>query len=147
MKIKRYSIIISLFVIISLSSVIFQIKLSSSDQNRDLGDQSTFYDINNDEQLSLSSQSNNDLINTIFNSKLLDYYDSGYFHQVYEPSLQATYYALYILNAIGKLNQINQTKILEYIMAHYNPISNRFMDKLAYRYLDTDFSKTIPRCL
>lgn len=85
--------------------------------------------------------SNNEIIDSIFNEKVLEYYDLGYFNQIYESSLQATYYALYILDILGKLDQINQTEIVNYIMSHYESSSHRFMDSLAYRYLDTDFSQ------
>ena len=81
---------------------------------------------------------NHENIDSIFDAKLNDYGSNGYFPQTYEPSLQATYYALYILDAIGKLNQINETAIKDYIMAHYNDITRIFLDKYAQRYLDTD---------
>lgn len=90
----------------------------------------------------LSAIDNNDIIHSIFDTKIQDYSSLGYFPQAYDPSLQATYYGLYILKSIGKLDQINQTDILNYIMSCYTPSTNRFMDTLAYRYLDTDFSKT-----
>jgi len=89
----------------------------------------------------VASGSNRDLIDSLFNDKILEYYDTGYFPQVYESSLQATYYALYVLDSVEKLNQINQTEIINYIMSHYELSSHRFMDTLAYRYLDTDFSQ------
>ena len=87
----------------------------------------------------ISSISNSELLNSLFGSKIGDYDNLGYFPNVYEPSLQATYYALYILDAIGKINTINQTQILEYIMSYYDAGSNSFVDKLAKRYKDTDF--------
>jgi prenyltransferase beta subunit len=89
-----------------------------------------------------STGDNLDLLDSLFNSKLLEYYNLGYFPQRYEPSLQATYYALYILNVIDKLDYINQTEISNYIMAHYDSSSFLFIDTFAYRYLDTDFSLT-----
>ncbi|MFX1310580.1 MAG: hypothetical protein ACFE8C_12840, partial [Promethearchaeota archaeon] len=142
MKTKKYYIIICLVAIISLSSVVFQSKFYSSSQSNESGDQSGFFDFIDVEQPRLSSTSNRDIINTILDSKLLEYNNLGYFPQIYEPSLQSTYHALYILDAIGKLNEINPLEIINYIMSHYEESSNRFMDRLAYRYLDTDFSKT-----
>ena len=44
-----------------------------------------------------SSIDNYETIESIFAQKLIDYSQLGYFPQYYEPSLQATYYALYIL--------------------------------------------------
>ncbi|MFX0135022.1 MAG: hypothetical protein ACFFDN_15380 [Candidatus Hodarchaeota archaeon] len=89
----------------------------------------------------VSSGNNRDLIDSIFNNKIFEYYDLGYFPQIYESSLQATYYAVYILDSLGRLDQINQTEIVNYIMSFYEPSSNTFMDSYAYRYLDTDFSQ------
>jgi len=88
-----------------------------------------------------SFNQNLDNIESVFSAKLNNYSDLGYFPQIYESSLQATYYALNILNATEKLGEINQTKIVNYIMTHYNSSSHIFMDKYAYRYLDTDISK------
>ena len=88
------------------------------------------------------SLTNNEILNNIFNNKILEYTSEGYFSQVYETSLQATYYGLFILNSIGKINELNFTELSNYIMSHYDSDLNRFMDSLAYRYLDTDFSLT-----
>ncbi|MFX1429509.1 MAG: hypothetical protein ACFFCY_05015 [Promethearchaeota archaeon] len=89
-----------------------------------------------------STRDNNELLDSIFNFKVLDYYQKGYFPQIYEPSLQASYYALYTLQSVGKLHEINCTDIINYIMKHYDVSSNSFKDTLAYRYLDTDFTKS-----
>ena len=86
-----------------------------------------------------SSIDNYETIETIFAQKLTDYSQLGYFPQYYDPSLQATYYALYILEAVGLLNQIDQGLVLDYIMSHYNEETQIFMDKYSYRYLDTIF--------
>jgi prenyltransferase beta subunit len=92
--------------------------------------------------LSLSGGDNKELLDSLFNSKVLEYYDKGFLPQIYEPSLQATYYALFTLQSIGKLHEINHTEIIEYIMGYFEEEDGRFMDILAYRYLDTDFTKT-----
>jgi len=80
-------------------------------------------------------------LKTSFQSKLDQFNSSGYFSQIYESSLQATYYGLYILNALDELEIINTFKVVEYIMSNYNTSSHTFMDSYAYRYLDTDFSQ------
>ncbi|GAH43415.1 unnamed protein product [marine sediment metagenome] len=82
-------------------------------------------------------------INDIFNEKYNEFTAQDYFSQTYESSLQATYYALYILNAMEKLDQVNQTAIFNYIMTCYDEGSGRFMDSYAERYLQTDFSELI----
>ena len=67
-------------------------------------------------------------INDIFNEKYSEFTAQDYFSQTYESSLQGTYYALYILNAMGRLDMVNQTAVFNYIMAHYDESSERFMD-------------------
>ena len=79
-------------------------------------------------------------VDSILADKLADYTSNGFFPQIYDSSLQATYYGLYILDSIGKLDGLNKSKFTQYIMEHYNSSSGVFMDKNAYRYLDTDFS-------
>ena len=92
--------------------------------------------------LTSSPGSNHEIIQEIFAQKLIQYSSLGHFPQIYEPSLQATYYVLYILEAIGKLNEINQTAMINFIKSHYDENSGTFMDNYAYRYLDTDFSQS-----
>jgi len=94
------------------------------------------------ENLEISStQSNYEIIADTFGYKLAQYSSLGHFPQIYESSLQATYFALYILEALGGLDQINQTAITNFIMSHYDVDSHFFMDKYSWRYLDTDFSQ------
>jgi len=88
------------------------------------------------------SLTNNEILNAVFNDKVMEYTSQGYFSQIYETSLQATYYALFILNSIGKVNELNVTELSSYIMSHYDSGLDRFMDSLSYRYLETDFSLT-----
>jgi len=90
----------------------------------------------------MASMTNYNNINLIFAEKINDYAVYGFFPQIYEPSLQATYYGLYILDTIGKLDQVNETQIIDYIMNNYNSSTHLFVDKYAYRYLDTDFTYT-----
>ena len=91
-----------------------------------------------DNGLKEAATENHENIDKVFDAKLNDYGSYGYFPQIYEPSLQATYYALYILDAIGKLNEIDQIAVKDYIMSHYDNNSDLFIDKYAQRYLDTD---------
>ncbi len=98
-------------------------------------------EINNKPILS-SSKTNYEIIQEIFSAKLSDYSSLGYFPQVYEPSLQATFYALYIYKVIEQLDQISFNDTIEFIMSYYNNTTNIFYDKYAYRFLDTDFSRT-----
>jgi len=88
-----------------------------------------------------STKSNYEIITDTFTHKLSQYSSLGYFPQIYESSLQATYYALYILETLDALDQINETAITSYIISHYDNISQIFMDEYAYRYIDTDFSQ------
>ena len=83
-----------------------------------------------------------DFVSEILDSKLDEYNSSGYFSQIYQPSLQATYYALFILDRIGRLSDINQSRILNYIMSCYNQSSSTFTDDYSQRYLDMNASKT-----
>ncbi len=70
--------------------------------------------------LATSDASNLEILEGIFNAKNVDYATNGYYSQIYSDSLQATYYALYVLDAIGKLGEIDQQAITNYIMTFYN---------------------------
>jgi prenyltransferase beta subunit len=95
------------------------------------------------EDAKTSSEEIYNQITTIFEDKDKEVTKYGFYPQLYESSLQATYYGLYVLDAIGKLEHINGTQIKDYIMSKFNLQSNSFMDTYSYRYLDTDFSKTL----
>jgi len=86
----------------------------------------------------IAAGENFQMIEDVFSEKLNEYSANGEFNQIYEPSLQATYYALYILNAIDKLDDINKSAVGDYIMSHYDPVTHSFMDRYTLRYLDTD---------
>ena len=88
----------------------------------------------------LSSDQNYINIEEIFSEKLSDFSTQGYFPEIYFPSLHATYYAVYILNAIGELGSINETQIVNFVMSYYNESFDFFIDDYAQRYLDIDFS-------
>ncbi|MFX0048640.1 MAG: hypothetical protein ACFE8G_10795 [Candidatus Hermodarchaeota archaeon] len=88
-----------------------------------------------------SSVTNLEIINAIFNSKNSDYSSKEYYPQIYSSSIQATYYALSILDAIDKLDEIDQQKVIDYIKSFYNSSSHQFLDENALRYLASE----IPR--
>ena len=90
--------------------------------------------------LATSDTSNLEILETIFDSKNADYATYGYYPQIYSDSLQATYYALYVLNAIGKLGDIDQQTVINYVMSFYNSSSHIFSDENAQRY----FASKIP---
>ncbi|MFX1279903.1 MAG: hypothetical protein ACFFA3_10840 [Promethearchaeota archaeon] len=92
--------------------------------------------------VNMASLNNYNNLNSIFTDKIDDYNEYGFFPQIYEPSLQATYYGLFILDAIGKLERVNKTQITDYIMSTYDWETRLFMDSYAYRFLDTDFSRS-----
>ena len=93
-------------------------------------------DINFD-ALKSSDATNLEIIESIFDSKSNDYTTYGYYPQIYSDSLQATYYALFILDSIGKLDEIDQGEVITYIMSHYNSSSHQFLDDSAKRYLSS----------
>ncbi|KKL94406.1 hypothetical protein LCGC14_1864980 [marine sediment metagenome] len=95
----------------------------------------------NSESLQMSSEANFDNINSVFAEKVSSYDTYGVYPQLYKPSLQATFYGIISIDSLGKLDQAKKTPLIDYIMSHYNESSGLFMDKYAYRYLDTDFSQ------
>jgi prenyltransferase beta subunit len=137
-KIRNVSFIIIIsFLIASL------LGLNNFSLNRNIGSVNNVYTKTLQDHPILSSSSNNfNNLESILDEKISDLNNLGYFPQIYQPSLQATYYALFILDAIGKLQQVDQTTIVNYIMSNYNSSSQIFMDKYAYRYLDSDFDFT-----
>ncbi|MFX1457196.1 MAG: hypothetical protein ACFFDB_17600 [Promethearchaeota archaeon] len=79
------------------------------------------------------------IIEEIFSDKLNFYENYGFFPQVYKSSLQSTYYSLSILKSLGKLDRINTSAIIDYILKYYNSSTGIFKDDYASRYLNTDF--------
>ena len=105
-----------------------------------------FNNVNNnhynvEQSLHSSAQQYRNDLDSIFIGKITDYSTMGYFPQIYEPSLQATYYALAIYDALDSLDQINSNELLDYILAYYDLDSHIFYDEYAYRYLDIDPSQ------
>ncbi len=89
------------------------------------------------ELLNTANPTNFDFIESIFDSKSANFSSKGYYAQIYSDSLQATYYALFILDSIGKLDEINQTEVRNYLMSFYNSSSHQFIDSSAKRYLSS----------
>ena len=116
----------------------FGVILSLNTLNKDFQPKITY--LKDPELLPSSAESNYQIINEIFNNKANSYEDDGFFPQLYEHSLQATYYGLFILNTIGKIETVNKSKIAGYIMSNYNSSLGIFMDDYASRYMGTDFS-------
>ena len=109
----------------------FGIVLTLHTLNRDFQPKVTFtQDI---ELLPTSAESSYQIINEIFNDKARSYEDDGFFPQLYASSLQTTYYGLFILNTLGKLEVANESKIISFIMSHYNSSSGVFMDDFSSR--------------
>ena len=71
-------------------------------------------------------------------SKMTNFSELGYFPQQYTSSLQATYFALYILEKIEKIDSIDKDIVVDYILGNYNDSSQFFVDCYALRYLDMD---------
>ena len=95
--------------------------------------------ISDNKEVKTSSCNNQENIEDIFERKLNDYSLLGYFPQTYKPSIQAVYYAISILDTLGKLNLINQTEVANDIMNQYLIDTHFFLDDYAQRYLDTDY--------
>ncbi len=90
--------------------------------------------------LAISDASNLEILQSVFDAKNADYATYGYYPQIYSGSLQATYYALSVLDAIGKLGEINQQAVIGYILSFYNSSSHIFSDENSQRY----FASKIP---
>ncbi len=104
--------------------------------NKSVVDPDIGTDVNFD-TLKSSNATNLEIIESIFDSKNADYSTYGYYPQVYSDSLQATYYALSVLDSIGKLSEIDQEEVSNYVMSFYNSSSHQFVDSSAKRYLSS----------
>ncbi|GAG84473.1 unnamed protein product, partial [marine sediment metagenome] len=92
MKLKKYAVLGLMVVIIILGSTISHELAQINNTDNESGILPS--------EIS-QSLTNNEILNDIFNNKILEYISNGYFPQIYETSLQATYYALFILSSIG----------------------------------------------
>ena len=93
-----------------------------------------------DELLVTSDSSNLEILEAMFDAKNAEYATNSYYSQIYSDSLQATYYALYVLDAIGKLGDIDQQAVINHIMTFYNSSTDIFSDENSRRY----FASKIP---
>ena len=94
----------------------------------------------NSSLLALSDTTNFEILQSVFDAKNSDYDTYGYYPQIYSDSLQATYYALYVLDSIGKLEDIDQQAVIDYVISFYNSSSYIFSDENSDRY----FASKVP---
>jgi hypothetical protein len=137
-KINHNKIVLTLWIFFLLFSVTMQVQYldiyansyKANDYNKNI--------INNEEIKGSSSNNNYEILQAIMDQKCWEYQELGYYPQIYEPSLQATYYGLYILESLNRLDHINTTKLEDFIMSKYSENKHYFIDSYAYRYLDSD---------
>jgi len=130
-KKKKTLVIIGIVSIVFLACFLFIGNNNASDITPDIGT-----DVNFD-TLKSSDATNLEIIESIFDSKNDDYSTYGYYPQIYSDSLQATYYALSVLESIGKLSEIDQEEVTNYVMSFYNSSPHQFIDSSAKRYLSS----------
>ncbi len=125
-------------VLIILAFLIFNFipNLDLMHYNEDKFESSSF----TNELLCSSIKSNYNIIEDLFKDKIEQYSENNYYNQYYTPSLQGMFYALYILDVIGKLNSANHTSMVSYIINQYDEDLQFFMGDYSYHYLDTDFN-------
>ena len=85
-----------------------------------------------------SNSSNRDTIQYILDNAVSEYASLGYYPSLYRPSITGTFYTVYILEAIGRLGMINQTEVIDYIMAHYNTTTKIFSDDYSKRFMEIE---------
>ena len=130
-KILVGSLIIFIFGMAGFISILSSNKTVSTD----------FSQVNMKRINSSASGLNQSEINDLLDGRLAKYNLYGHFEEYYVPSIRDTYFALYILDAIGKLNQTDKVAISNYIMNHYNAINNEFQDDYSLRFFDLDNSE------
>ena len=89
----------------------------------------------------LTSDATVEFLENILTEKTAEYNTNGYFSSYYQPTLQATYQALSTLQVLGKISQVDEIAVGQYIMSHYMPVNSCFIDDTAYRYMDVDFEE------
>jgi prenyltransferase beta subunit len=136
MRSKKIIVIFGIISILFLACFLFTGNMTTSGSLTALDTPDIVTDINFD-TLKSSDATNLEIIESIFDSKNDDYSTYGYYPQIYSDSLQATYYALFILDSIGKLDEIDQGEVITYLMSHYNSSSHQFLDTSAKRYLSS----------
>ncbi len=96
----------------------------------------------NEENMGLRSSgalTNKQIIQDIFAELDNFYSNNAYYPEIYDGSIRADYYAVYIAYSLGKLAEIDVGNITAHLMSYYNLATNIFIDDYAKRYLDTDF--------
>ncbi|MCJ7648852.1 MAG: hypothetical protein MUP85_09590, partial [Candidatus Lokiarchaeota archaeon] len=100
------------------------------------------YPLFEDQEISpLASDATVEFLEDILTDKTAEYNANGYFSSYYQPTLQSTYQALYALQSLGKLSQVDEVAVGQYIMNHYLPMNSCFIDDTGYRYLDVDLER------
>jgi prenyltransferase beta subunit len=127
------------FLTIMLVGLCVMISISSTD-NESRGPSILIASTQKD-AVPVTSSISSDFIDSLLNQEIEQYESHGFSSSYYQPSLQATYQAISILNAIGGLSQVDESEILEYIMECYTADNSSFIDIVALRYLDADFSQ------
>ena len=94
-----------------------------------------------DEVAPVTSDPTIGFLEDILTDMTADYNANGFFSSYYQPTLQATYQALSTLESLGKISQVDQVAVGQYIMDHYISTNSCFIDDTAYRYLDIDFGE------
>ncbi|MHA1508171.1 MAG: prenyltransferase/squalene oxidase repeat-containing protein [Promethearchaeota archaeon] len=132
MRWKKNLVLVSIVLVVVISTF----SAGSSFSKAIPGDVQT----ENFDLLTTSDISNLEILQSVFDANNADYATYGYYPQIYSGSLQATYYALYVLDAIGKLGDIDQQAVIDYILSFYNSSSYTFSDENSDRY----FASKIP---
>jgi len=100
------------------------------------------YPLFGDHEISpLTSDATVEFLEDILTDKTAEYNANGYFSSYYQPTLQSTYQALSTLQSLGKLSQVDEVAVGQYIISHYLPVNSCFIDDTAYRYLDVDLER------
>jgi prenyltransferase beta subunit len=89
----------------------------------------------------IASSTGSTFIDSLLDQEIKRFESNGFFSSYYQPTIQATYQAISILNAIGGLSQIDENEVVDYIIAHYAVDNSSFIDMDALRYLDADFAQ------
>ena len=129
MKMKK-----KIFLLIIVILLLSNISISNNQHNN------SNYNSYDSRAIKSSINDNNEIIEAIFNRKIDDYGELGYFPQFYEPSLHATYHALYTLDVLDRLELIDTEKFKSYILSQIQENSGLFIDLYTLRYLDMETS-------
>ena len=138
MKLK-IKIIIGLLLICAICALSFSIINDVSKPN--LVTQVEYPLFEHREVSPLTSDATVEFLEDILTEKTAEYNANGYFSSYYQPTLQATYQALSTLQSLGRLSQVDEVAVGQYIMSHYVAVNSCFIDDTVYRYLDVDLDR------